>query len=96
VTGRSFPQLHAGGGGIQNELLMQATANAIGIPVVSGPTEATSCGNIITQMVATGTIRDITEGRQIIARSMETKTFTPDPADSWDAHYQRFQAIANH
>ncbi|QQL44573.1 rhamnulokinase [Sulfuriroseicoccus oceanibius] len=96
VTGRTFAQLHAGGGGIQNELLMQSTANAIGIPVVSGPTEATSCGNIITQMVATGTIRDVTEGRGIVARSMETKTFTPDPEQSWDAHYQRFLAIAHH
>ncbi|RYD46134.1 MAG: rhamnulokinase, partial [Verrucomicrobiaceae bacterium] len=43
LTGLEFERLHAGGGGIQNELLSQATANALGIPVVAGPVEATSC-----------------------------------------------------
>jgi len=94
VTGRTFTQLHAGGGGIQNELLIQSTANALGIPVVAGPIEATSCGNIITQMVATGEIADITQGREIVARSMETKTFYPTDKEKWDAAYERFLEIS--
>jgi len=90
VTGRTFDALNAGGGGIQNDLLMQATADAIGIPVVAGPIEATSCGNIITQMVATGELPDITAGRKLIAASMETKTFTPMSSSDWREPYEKF------
>ena len=90
LTGRTFEQLHVGGGGIQNELLVQSTANALGFPVVAGPVEATSCGNIITQMVATGEIANITEGRKIVADSMNLKTYTPNNQDVWDNAYNRF------
>jgi len=90
VTGRTFEQLHAGGGGIQNELLIQSTANALQIPVVAGPIEATSCGNIITQMVAVGEIENITEGRKIVAKSMKTQTFTPTDTAQWESAYARF------
>jgi len=93
VTGRSFDALHAGGGGIQNEMLMQAAANAIGLPVVAGPIEATSCGNIITQMVATGEIADITEGRQIVAKSMDTTTYSPQDQEVWSQAYERFSQL---
>jgi sugar (pentulose or hexulose) kinase len=90
VTGRKFDSLHAGGGGIQNELLIQSTANALGIPVVAGPIEATSCGNIITQMVATGEIENITEGRKIVEKSMKTQTFIPTDAAEWKSAYEQF------
>lgn len=95
VTGQTFEQLHAGGGGIQNEMLMQAAANAIGIPVVAGPVEATSCGNIITQMVATGEIPDITAGRKIVESSMETKTFTHQDQEAWNNAYAAYGGIEN-
>ncbi|MDC0087968.1 rhamnulokinase [Akkermansiaceae bacterium] len=90
VTGRDFAQLHAGGGGIQNQLLMQTAADALGIPVVAGPIEATSCGNIITQMVAVGELPDITAGRKLIEASVETDVFMPNGDASWDEHYETF------
>ena len=90
VTGRTFDKLHAGGGGIQNALLAQATADALGIPVVAGPVEATSCGNIITQMVATGELENITAGRSLVANSMETATYNPQAAAAWEEPYQKF------
>ncbi|MGB2402752.1 MAG: rhamnulokinase [Akkermansiaceae bacterium] len=90
VTGRSFDKLNAGGGGIQNALLAQATADALGIPVVAGPVEATSCGNIITQMVATGDLADITAGRSLVAKSMETTTYKPQATGDWQEPYQKF------
>lgn len=93
VTGRTFDKLHAGGGGIQNALLMQSTADALGMPVISGPIEATACGNIITQMVATGCLPDITAGRELIANSMETTTFSPKDPSSWEKPYQTFLSI---
>ena len=95
VTGRSFDRLHAGGGGIQNALLAQATADALGMPVVAGPVEATSCGNIITQMVATGDLADITEGRKLVADSMETTTYNPKSSADWQEPYQEFLKLIN-
>ena len=51
-----FPieKLHIIGGGSKNRLLDQFTANAIGIPVVAGPSEATAIGNIMLQARAAG------------------------------------------
>ncbi len=95
LTGCGFDRLHAGGGGIQNELLSQATANALGIKLVAGPVEATSCGNVITQMIGTGHLPDIQAGRDLIRRSFEFQTFTPDKPAAWESAYQRFKMVLN-
>ncbi len=93
LTGRPYSRLHIGGGGIQNEALCQATADALGIEVQAGPVEATSCGNIITQMIATGEISDFREGRQLIRDSFDFRTFTPQNPEAWDEAYQSFHTI---
>jgi sugar (pentulose or hexulose) kinase len=93
LTGRDFSRLHAGGGGIQNELLSQATADALGLDVVAGPIEATSCGNIITQMVGTGHLADFTAGRDLIRRSFGFRTFSAGDPKPWEAALARFSAI---
>jgi sugar (pentulose or hexulose) kinase len=93
LTGRNFSRLHAGGGGIQDELLSQATADALGIEVVAGPVEATSCGNVITQMLATGHLADIQSGRDLIRRSFEFKTFTPRNPEVWEKELVRFKSL---
>jgi rhamnulokinase len=93
LTGRSYHSLHAGGGGIQNELLSQATADALGIQVVAGPVEATSCGNVITQMIGTGHLASFAEGRDLIRRSFEFRTFAPGDTAAWDTAFARFKTI---
>ncbi|MBN8457902.1 MAG: rhamnulokinase [Verrucomicrobia bacterium] len=93
MAGREFPRLHAGGGGIQNELLSQATANALGIEVVAGPVEATSCGNLITQMIGTGNLPDFAAGRELIRNSFEFRTFTPADGEAWEAAFARFTSL---
>lgn len=72
-------KLHVIGGGSANELLNQWTADAIGIPVVAGPTEATAIGNLMVQAKAAGLVKDRWEMRQMIAKAFEMKTFTPAP-----------------
>ena len=94
LTGLDFTQLNAGGGGIQNELLSQATANALGIPVVAGPVEATSCGNVITQMVGTGHLPDFKQGRALIRRSFDFRTFVPEHSVEWETAFLRFKKVA--
>jgi sugar (pentulose or hexulose) kinase len=93
LTGENFTRLHAGGGGIQNELLSQATADALGIEVVAGPVEATSCGNVIMQMIATGHLPDMAAGRELIRSSFAFKTFKPQDTAAWDLAMERFTAI---
>jgi len=90
LTGMEFTRLHAGGGGIQNELLSQATANALGIEVAAGPVEAASCGNVLTQMVGTGHLPDFQAGRELVRRSFEIRTFVPEDTADWNTAYDRF------
>lgn len=73
-------QLHIIGGGSQNGLLNQLTANAVGIPVSAGPVEATAIGNILMQVNAMGEINDIKELKKIIINSVEPKLYTPNNA----------------
>lgn len=93
LTGLEFGRLHAGGGGIQNSLLSQATANALGLEVVAGPIEATSCGNIISQMIGTGHLPDLQAGRDLIRNSFEFQVFTPGDSAAWEAAFLRFTAV---
>ncbi len=88
--GRKFSRLHIGGGGSLNAGLNQATADALGIEVLAGPAEATSCGNVITQMVATGHLPCIAAGRELIRRSFRLSTFQPRHRGAWDAAWPAF------
>ncbi len=93
LSGKRFERLHAGGGGIQNAFLAQATANALGIEVVAGPIEATSCGNLIVQMIATGHVADLAAGRRLIRDSFEFQTYSPRDPDQWLPAYERFKSF---
>jgi rhamnulokinase len=90
LTGKHFDCLHMVGGGINNTILCQFTANAIKRPVVAGPTEATAIGNILVQYIALGEIKDMTEGRKIIRSSFSVKEYEPIDASLWEESYDRF------
>jgi rhamnulokinase len=77
ATKKKIELLHIVGGGSQNNLLNQLTADAAGIPVSAGPVEAAAAGNIIVQAKAHGSIRSIQHGREIVARSFSLKIFQP-------------------
>ena len=86
--------LHIVGGGGQNLLLNQFTANAVGRQVVVGPVEATAAGNILMQIAAAGEMSSLAEGREIIRRSFELTTYVPKDAAKWEEAYERFQGIS--
>ena len=71
-------KLHVIGGGSANELLNQWTADAISMPVVAGPTEATAIGNLMVQAKAAGLVKDRWEMRRMIAQTIQVKTYYPD------------------
>ncbi|RMB57807.1 rhamnulokinase [Tessaracoccus antarcticus] len=78
VAGRDIGVVHMVGGGVQNELLCQLTADATGLPVVAGPVEATALGNIVLQARAIGAVRGgLPELRRIVRASSELLTYSP-------------------
>ncbi len=77
LLGQGFDALHVVGGGAQNRLLNQLTADACGLPVVAGPSEATALGNALGQLVAAGEVKDWTEARAVARLSSATATFLP-------------------
>jgi rhamnulokinase len=93
LTGQPLDVLHMVGGGTRNELLCQWTANACGRPVVTGPVEASSLGNILVQLMAAGEVNSLSEGRQLISQSVPLKTYEPKDRDLWSEAYERFNRL---
>lgn len=91
LSPRPIDTLHVIGGGSRNDLLNQFTANAIGIPVVAGPSEATAIGNVMIQAMAAGEATDVAGMRQLINRSIPLKTYQPQDTEAWDAAYIHFK-----
>lgn len=93
LSGKRFNGLHMVGGGIQNELLCQYTANALERTVWAGPVEASAIGNIMTQYIALGQVADLQQARQIIAASFPMQTYHPQQSDEWRRAYERFRQV---
>jgi rhamnulokinase len=94
LTSEKVQVLHVVGGGSKNELLNQFTADACGIPVVAGPTEATALGNVLLQARSQGDISTLADLRTVVRDSSEMRTFGPMNRDAWNAAYARFRALA--
>lgn len=90
ITGNTIEVLHIVGGGIQNELLCQFTANAINKKVITGPVEGTAIGNILMQAKAIGQLSTLAQARKILFNSVETKEFKPRDTSIWDTQYQKY------
>ncbi|MBN2500672.1 MAG: rhamnulokinase [Anaerolineales bacterium] len=93
VAGQPVSVLHIVGGGTQNKLLNQLTANATGLPVVTGPIEATVIGNAAVQLITLGELANIGEARQIVAGMAGAERYEPEDRAEWDEAYARFQAL---
>lgn len=75
ITGTRFETINIVGGGCQNLLLNELTAKATGRTVVAGPIEATATGNILAQMIASGEIKTLDDGKLLVKHSFEVKEF---------------------
>jgi rhamnulokinase len=92
VTGRKIERLHIVGGGTRNTLLNHFTANALQIPVVIGPAEATAAGNVLVQALALGHVNSLDEARQIVSDSLPHETLQPHAA-AWNSAYERLEKL---
>ncbi len=90
---KKYDTLHIVGGGSQDSLLCQMTAEATGLEVQAGPVEATAVGNIIVQLIARGEISNLSEGRRVVKASFETLKYLPEEPGSWNEQYSRFKDV---
>lgn len=89
-TGKKIQLLHVFGGGSKNRLLCQWAADALGVPVMAGPAETTSVGNLLIQMKAMGEIDSLSDGRRISGLSATPEEYTPNSRAKWDEYYGRY------
>jgi rhamnulokinase len=94
LTGRSIGTVNVVGGGSQNSLLCQLTADASRLPVVAGPVEATAIGNVMVQAFAQGRVGSLEEIRAVVSDSFEASTYEPggDP-EAWSGLHERFSRL---
>jgi rhamnulokinase len=89
ITQKQIEALHIVGGGSQNSMLNQFTADAVGIPVIAGPVEATAIGNILIQAISKGKIKSVKKGREIVADSFPLKTYLPKNSEKWNKVFEK-------
>ncbi|CAL9349002.1 L-Rhamnulokinase [Streptomyces sp. enrichment culture] len=93
LAGHSVDVVHVVGGGVRNALLCQLTADACGLPVVAGPTEAAALGNVLVQARAHELVGDRADMRRLLTRTQPLTRYEPrgDTA-RWRAAQDRLAA----
>ena len=78
LSGSKINLVHIVGGGSQNTLLCQLTANRTGRRVLAGPVEATAIGNVLIQGRAAGLVDgELSELRALVARTFPLAEYQP-------------------
>ena len=85
--------MHVLGGGSKNRLLNQFCSNAMQIPVVAGPAEATSIGNAMVQLMALGEIGNHEQARRIVAESAYMEYFEPNQGGIWNEQFEKYNEV---
>lgn len=82
ILGYKLQKVYMMGGGIQNKLLCQLTANFMKREIYAGPVEATAAGNLIFQSIALGIVKDIKEFRELFSCGDKIIKYIPDKHNS--------------
>ena len=75
------------GGGINNKFLDQLVADALDREVITGPVEGAAIGNLLTQAMALGDIKDLDHLREVVRNSEQVETWQPHHTEAWEAAY---------
>jgi rhamnulokinase len=81
LTGLTFDTLHITGGGSQNQLLCQLTANYCQLEVLAGPVEATAIGNLLVQARAAGLTGATLEDVRAVIRNSDFELASYQPSN---------------
>lgn len=93
MKGQPIESLNIVGGGIQNRLLNQMVADSLNREVVTGPVEGAAIGNLLTQALALGYIKDLDELRQVVRRSEAVEVWQPNHTPEWEAAYEKLLTL---
>jgi len=93
VCGTKTHQVNIVGGGSLNAMLNQFTADAMSLPVLAGPVEATAVGNFMVQAMGLGLIDSMQAAQPIIQAAFPIRTFHPADTRTWDQAYERFRKL---
>ena len=77
MTGKRFKRILMVGGGSKNRLLCQATADASGLPVVSFALEGTAVGNLASQWISLGAVKNLAAFRKALGAGLTQTRYTP-------------------
>ena len=89
MKGEKIDSLNIVGGGINNRFLNQLVADSLDREVVTGPVEGAAIGNLLTQAMALGDIKNLEELRQVVRNSESVETWTPKHTPQWDEAYNK-------
>jgi rhamnulokinase len=94
ATGRDVEVVYVIGGGSQNALLCRLTAAILGRPVVAGPVEATTLGNVLVQARAAGELGSLEDLRRVVRASIEPRVYEPGEEQTrGEDDYGRFLTV---
>ncbi|MEI8120655.1 MAG: rhamnulokinase family protein [bacterium] len=93
VTGKPNKVVHIVGGGSRNVMLNQFAADAIGLPVLAGPEEATATGNCMVQAMGLGVIKTMRDAIPLIRESFPIREYKPQDTARWNVAYRKFKAL---
>ncbi len=84
LAGVPLDVVHVVGGGSQNEVLCQLTADACGLPVLAGPVEAAALGNVLVQGRTLGAdLPDLAAMRAMVRNSYAVHRYEPRSGLDW-------------
>ena len=93
ITGRTLSTIRIGGGGGLNRFLCQMTADACAREVIAGPVEAAALGNALMQAVATGHIKNLSEGQIALRQSVELQSYQPTQSAATQQAFERYKSL---
>ena len=93
LSGKTVRVIHIVGGGSQNALLCQLTADRSGLPVIAGPVEATALGNVLVQARAAGELGSLADARAVVRESFPVDEFAPRADPRWASAAERFDRV---
>ena len=91
VSGTPTRVVHIVGGGSRNVMLNQYTADALGLPVIAGPEEATAVGNCMLQGIGLRAIRSLSDALSLIRQAFPIREYTPQDTARWNQAYEQFK-----
>ena len=93
---KKISKIYIIGGGSNNQLVNQYTANVIGLQVYTGVTEGSNVGNLLLQLYGSGELSSKQEMRQCVCDTFSKYNYSPQNVQMWNEKYHFFENEISH